>query len=116
LLDAARFGRISLFTSPALLVELDDVLGRDPLARRLAMAAVDRKDLVQGYASLAVPIAPVAEIPSLPDDPDDAIVLATAEAAKADVIISGDRHLLDVRLYKGIRILSAAEVLALIGA
>lgn len=37
-----------------------------------------------------------AQLPVEVRDPDDAIVLATAIAAKADVLVTGDRDLLDV--------------------
>lgn len=42
-------------------------------------------------------------------DPDDSIVLATAIAAKADVIITGDRDLLILGEYQGINIMSARD-------
>ena len=37
-LDAARAGKITLFTTPFLLAELQDVLSRPKFARRLAQA------------------------------------------------------------------------------
>ena len=48
------------------------------------------------------------------DDPDDDHVLACAFAAQADLIVSGDSHLLNLKTYHRIRIVSAAEALALI--
>jgi putative PIN family toxin of toxin-antitoxin system len=42
-------------------------------------------------------------------DPDDSIVLATAIAAKADVIITGDRDLLILAEYQDINIMSARD-------
>ncbi|NUN98783.1 MAG: PIN domain-containing protein [Candidatus Omnitrophica bacterium] len=44
--------------------------------------------------------------PTVLADPDDDMILATALAAKADVIVSGDRHLLDLHSFEGIPILS----------
>src|SRR5262245_46307089 len=44
-------------------------------------------------------------------DPDDDAVLACAMASGADLIISGDSHLRDLREFRGIRVVSAAEVL-----
>jgi len=40
------------------------------------------------------------------------IVLACAVAARAEVIVSGDNHLLELKEYDGIPILTAAQLLA----
>ncbi len=45
-------------------------------------------------------------------DPDDDHVLACARAGRARYIVSGDRHLLDLALYKRIAILTPAAALA----
>ncbi|MBI4384360.1 MAG: putative toxin-antitoxin system toxin component, PIN family [Nitrospinae bacterium] len=44
-------------------------------------------------------------------DPDDDKFLACAKAAKADFIVSGDAHLLDLKKYKGCPILTAEKFL-----
>ena len=44
-------------------------------------------------------------------DPDDDKFLACAEAAKADVIVSGDTHLLSLKKYKGCPIITAEKFL-----
>jgi len=51
-----------------------------------------------------------------PADPADAKILACAVAGKADVIVTGDkRHLLPLKKYRGIPIVSPAEFLDRIG-
>jgi len=45
----------------------------------------------------------------VPDDPDDDHVVACAVAARVDVIVSGDKHLLKLREYQGIRMVTAAQ-------
>jgi predicted nucleic acid-binding protein len=45
-------------------------------------------------------------------DPDDDAVLACALAARADLIISGDAHLLNLKSYQRMPIVSTAEALA----
>jgi putative PIN family toxin of toxin-antitoxin system len=111
-LDAARRGELVLFTSPELLAELDDVLSRPKFTKRLEVAGVTAAELVTGYAALArvVRLGPVEAVIS--DDPDDDVVLATAVAARAEIIVSGDHHLLTLGQHKGIAILSAVEMLA----
>jgi len=112
ILDAARDGIIELYTSPVLLEELEDVLSREKFARRLAAATVTVQDLVSGYGALATvieaePIAPVILV-----DPDDDAVLACALSSDAEVIVSGDSDLLDLKEHKQIRVLTATEFLA----
>jgi len=48
------------------------------------------------------------------EDPDDNIVLECAVDAKADYIVSGDRHLLNLKEFKGIKIVSPRSFLTLI--
>ena len=45
------------------------------------------------------------------EDPDDDIIVRAAYDSKADYIVSGDRHLLALKEFKGIRILTVDEML-----
>jgi hypothetical protein len=50
-------------------------------------------------------------------DADDDAVLSAAQAAKADLIVSGDRkHLLILKRFEGIPIVTAAQAVAMIEA
>ena len=60
------------------------------------------------YAVLAQPITP-AQIEPVSPDPDDDHVLACALAAGADLIVSGDAHLLNLKTFQRIPIITAAE-------
>jgi predicted nucleic acid-binding protein len=57
----------------------------------------------------------VADLPALrvvAGDPKDDPIIATAVVAKADYLVTGDRaHLLPIREYQGIRIVSPREFL-----
>lgn len=55
----------------------------------------------------------VIDIPDL-RDPDDAKIIATAIAANAEVLITGDQDLLVLRDVQGIRILTPAQFLDLL--
>jgi len=110
ILERAKLGEIELFTSSALLAELQDVLARPKFARRLELARVESRQLVLGYAALARTVRPAKITPTVADDPDDDEVLACAVAAQAEVIVSGDSHLLKLVEFRGIRILRASEL------
>jgi putative PIN family toxin of toxin-antitoxin system len=111
-MEAARAGDIQLFTTAVLLAELEDVLSRERFASRLASAGVKSQELVLGYAALASVIASPEIEPVILADPDDDAVLACAVAARSEVIVSGDSHLLDLKQYHDIRIVTATELLA----
>ena len=112
ILDFARAGDIKLFTTVVLLVELEDVLSRQKFAKRLAAAGATPHDLVLGYASLASVIEPAEIEPVILADPDDDAVMACAVAARCEVVVSGDSHLLKLRQYQDIRIVTASELVA----
>jgi predicted nucleic acid-binding protein len=73
---------------------------------------VTTEELVVGYAALATTVQPAAINPVIADDPNDDAVLACAVAAQAQVIVSGDPHLLGVKEYERISILTAVQLLA----
>jgi putative PIN family toxin of toxin-antitoxin system len=113
-LEAARSGALTLYTTAVLLAELEDVLNRPRFAPRIGAAGFTPHDLVLGYAALATLVEPAPIEPVIVDDPDDDAVLACAVAAHAEVIASGDSHLLRLGEHQGIRIVTAPELLALL--
>ena len=103
-----------LFTSPALLEEPADILARPFAAKRLALLGRTGEDLLADYAGFALMVTPRAVPAVVIADPDDDQVIAAAVAAKADIIASGDRHLLSLGTYQGIQIIRPAEMLVAI--
>lgn len=115
LLQAGRERRAELFTSPALLEELADILKRRKFAGKIQASGLSADELIERYAELAKPLRPVILPPTIKADPDDDQVLACAVTARADVIVSGDRHLLDLQRFEGIQIMTAAEAVGRLG-
>ena len=105
---------ITLHTSPKLLSELADVLSREKLATTIAATQRLPDALMRQYLNVAQIITPVTVARVIIADPDDDHVLACALAAQADLIVSGDRHLLQLQRYRDIPIFKAAEALRLI--
>ena len=71
ILDLARSGTFTLFTSPDLLSELADVLGREKFSERLALAGTSVEELVFGYASLAKTVRPKKIAVVIKAEPDE---------------------------------------------
>lgn len=111
LLDAADKRTIELYTSRALIAELEEVLLRTKFAERLRRTRFSPAFLLSRYTQLATLIAPAQT--NTPDlrDRDDEAVLACALAARAELIVSGDDDLRTLGSYRGIAIVSPAECL-----
>ena len=113
LLTAARSGEVQLFTSIAMLDELADVVGRQKMSGKLVGAIGGARGLVSDYVELCTLVTP-ASLQAIAPDPDDDWVIPTAIAAKADLIVTGDKPFLGVGVVGEIRIVTVAQALALL--
>jgi len=113
LLLARREKRVELFTSVPMLAESTDLLARPKFEKKIAASLMTLDQLVDGYAELTQLVRPTPT-PRIVPDPDDDVVIGTALAAKADLLITGDRGLLDVGTYRETRIVSVAEALGIV--
>lgn len=111
LIDAAQAGAIEIYTSRILLAELTRILKRPKFAKAIASSGVGIEGLVLGYAELALLVDPLPIPPTILADPDDDHVLACALTAQAELIVSGDRHLLGMGSFRRIEIITAAQAL-----
>ncbi|MBN2565644.1 MAG: putative toxin-antitoxin system toxin component, PIN family [Candidatus Eisenbacteria bacterium] len=100
-------GEPRLLTSDALMTELTAVLNRP----RFHLAGDAVRAIVGEVASVAQTVAATAAVTAIPEDPPDNAVLACAVDGKADHVVSGDGHLLDLGVYHGIPILTVREYL-----
>jgi putative PIN family toxin of toxin-antitoxin system len=116
LVEAARAEIFQLCTSQVLLAEFLHVLSRPMFARRLRDAGLTARGLVDDLGRIALVVSPPVVPRVVVKDPDDDHVLACAIVASADLIVSGDSDLLELRAYQGIPILKPADALARIAA
>jgi putative PIN family toxin of toxin-antitoxin system len=112
LIAATRDGRVRLFLSEPLLLELLETLLRPNSASRLANIGETAESLTARFREASYPSIP-SKIP-LPwnlRDPFDAHVLECAAGAETDAVVTGDRDLLVLGHFQGIPIITAAEAL-----
>lgn len=106
-LAAVKRGRLMLVTSEAQLAELRTVVGRERL--RPYIRAEEAEDLIRNLAAIGEVAGDLPTV-SVSPDPDDNVILATAIAGQADLIVSGDKkHMLALGQVDGIPIVPAAE-------
>jgi uncharacterized protein len=103
-----------LFSSVVLLKELGEVLARPVPAARLALIGRAPHEVLADYIDAVELVTPLATPPVVAADPDDDHVLAAAVAAQADLLVSGDHHLLALGSHQRIRIVTPAEAIRLI--
>lgn len=111
LIEAAIAGEVELSSSPALLDELSHTLGYPKFASRLGSFGTSIAALVAQYTALVNLVAPASVPRVVANDADDDHVIAAAVAARAELIVTGDRkHLLPIGTHDGIAIVTAREV------
>jgi len=111
LLHQAWDGReFELLTSSAQLAELARVLSYERL--RPYIRREEAEGLLETISAVARVLTELPDV-SLSADPDDNLILATAVAARADLLVTGDKsHLLKLKAVRGIPIVTPREALA----
>ncbi len=108
----ARRKSFALILSREIISEFVKVMSREKFSRY-----VNEEDLrvfLQALYETALLVRIKSRFKIVKEDPEDDMVLRTAYDAKADYIVSGDKHLLSLRGFKGIRIVSVNEMLKIL--
>lgn len=106
LLNLARDGKIELAISDAILDEFSRIL-HDKLEW-----SDDRLNSMRAeVATFTKRVSSTETLDVVTADPDDNRILECAVAARSDVIVTGDAHLLQLGAYRGIKIMKVADFL-----
>lgn len=108
--DAARDGRVDGIVSLHILAELREVLTRPRFGLDVHLADLLAEEIAQFCEVVPVERASGAWCIDADDDP----VVEAARSAGAQVVVTGDAHLLSLRL-AGVRFVNAAEFVAELG-
>jgi len=99
-----------IIASTASLAELTEVLRRPKFSRALALAEIEfHLDRLTAIFEVVEAVHTVSDCVDLKDN----MILELALSGRADIIISGDDHLLRLHPWRGILILKPADYLAL---
>ncbi|MBI4279460.1 MAG: putative toxin-antitoxin system toxin component, PIN family [Armatimonadetes bacterium] len=106
---AALRGRFTLVVSPAILAELAGVL-----REKLGLSEADIVAYVRQIGRRASAVKPRSVLGVLTDEPDNR-VLECAVEGRADLIVSGDRHLIGLGEFQGIPVVRPVDFLRTLG-
>ena len=105
-----REGDWNLAVSGAILEEYGRVLRRKQFCLSLKLI----EDILSEIERRALNVIPRQHFMAIPEDPPDNEFLDVAVEALADAIISGDQHLLSLKIFHNTRILSPAQALRIL--
>jgi len=108
IIDQWKIGKITLCLSNAILDEYIDILNRIGLKEEAELEEL-LSLFSRGFNILFTTKTPAIKI--VKNDPDDYKFIECAVALKADTIITGDREVLAIKEYMGIRILTPLQFL-----
>ena len=116
IIEAWKANLFELCLSEPLFHEIEAVLKRPVIRRATHVSDKEIEEFLELITETSFfVIEPLLVVPVIADDPNDDMVLATALAAEADVIVSGDHHLQSLNKYKEIPIVVPRIFLELLG-
>jgi len=106
ILELAEAGQCELFYSEAIQNEV-----RRVLAEKFAWPPATLQEVLAVVWTMGDLVVPRIAVRAVRDDPDDDRILECALAANASFLVSGDRHLLALRTYQSISIVTPRQFL-----
>lgn len=105
ILQLASRGVLINFISPDILRKAERVLGRSKFRLRPEHVL----EIMALFKDTFEIVIPSLEVQAIQSNPEDNHVIEAALAARAEFIISGDKHLLNLAEWEGIHVVSPAQ-------
>ena len=106
----ARDGVLVLVACQETVKQLARILQHKKFQSRLSMIGMSADEVTAYYMNLVRFVPNPKELPKvIPEDPLDKLFLALASESKAQLIVSGDHHLLGLASHRGIQIVTPNE-------
>jgi len=105
-------GSITLVLSAEIIREFLKVLHTDEMLQKVREKELRFQRTIEKTVSLAEIVYPKEKLDIVKDDPDDNIVLECAKKGAVDFVITNDRHLLNLKSFNGIPIVTPKEFLS----
>jgi len=101
-------GEIENYTSKEIMEEIIEVINREEITKRTELK--DRQHILEQYLLYSRIVNPVKKHELIEYKSDNKFIDVAVEA-KVAFIISGDKHLLEIKEFKGIKIIRAKDYL-----
>jgi putative PIN family toxin of toxin-antitoxin system len=101
---------LTVYVSKDIILEISKVLLYPKIAEILRKISVDEKEILRAIEANSKMVKPKVELHVIEEDIEDNKILECALAARADIIVSGDRHLLKLSKFRKTRILTPREL------
>lgn len=113
--ELMRRDEFELLVSEAILAEYASVLKYPHIQARHRRSDAEVEDIIEGFRIVAMLVEPVHRLEVVKDDTEDNKFLECAVEGGAEFIVSGDKHLLAIKEYAGIHILTPTAFLTVFG-
>ena len=104
-------GKFELILSEEIIDEYNDVVNRDEIIDKVYDKGLAINKSVQKVITNSIIVYPIERFNIIKDDPDDNMILECAVEGNADFIITQDNHLLKMKEFRGIKIITTSEFL-----
>lgn len=105
---------VDLVLSKEIIEEFAIVLSSKEIQGKIKNKNLEMKRTIGKIVSLSTIVESSEKVDIVQDDPDDNKILECAKAGKVDFIISSDNHLLKIKKFEGIPIITPQEFLQII--
>lgn len=105
-------GNVDLVTSDELLSEFNKVITRQKFRRYITSLDLIKFRIILNQQVTVISIK--TRFSEIKEDPQDNVVLETFYNARTDYIVSGDKHILNLKEFKGIKMVTIEEMLQIL--
>lgn len=114
ILDKWQKREIEVVVSSAIIAEIDRVMGYERLQKKYPRIQEERAGLIEDLKGFATVVEPQQRLSVVQADESDNRYVECAVESGANYIVTGDPHLLAVKEYQGIVVISPATLLTLL--
>jgi len=108
-LELAKDKKIVVFTSPSILLEVADKLNK-----KFHWNEEKVKVTLKAISKITEVVTPKIKLKVVKEDSSDNKILECAVVANANYVVTGDKHLLKLKRFEDIKIITPAELLKII--
>jgi putative PIN family toxin of toxin-antitoxin system len=101
--------KLTVYVSKDIILEISKVLLYPKIAEILRKTGINEKEILRALEANSTIVKPKVKLHVIEEDVEDNKILECALAAGADIIVSGNRHLLKLGKFRKTRILTPRE-------